>query len=433
MAVEFTEDEKRKLVESFIAMGQKPKADSESDLKGWMMGYAEEHGKKPDATGYIPKIILFSGDKSQATTYAAWKYDVLNIKTQRPDAAELAAKRSLRGKAAEVIRRLGQEATLEQIIARFDILFGEVEEGEDIMSLFYSAKQGEKELISDWSCRLDEYIYRASQQDAVPAAESMSMLKHKFWSGLRQPLKDKLRHKYEGKPEYGVLLAEARKLENELEQDKPSSKKSVPCASCSAKENTAVASTQDENEVHGSSFLSLGQQQFAAAKPNTSGRTGNFKNQAPSYPSNFKDQAPSYPSNFKNQAPSYPSNFKNQAPSYPLPPPRFDPRHVRCWRCGEEGHIRLGCRNPEVANQGPTQSSGVPNQQMNYGPPPSCPQMSYGSPSPQSTWNPVSAQQHVSWPSCPPPHQSLNWNQPLPREEPEVQNYIPPQNQPLQR
>ena len=70
--------------------------------------------------------------------------------------------RYLKGKANHVIMHLGPGASVSTIIRKLDSIYGTMDEKEDILSAFYSARQKEDEASAHWSCRLEDILRKAS-------------------------------------------------------------------------------------------------------------------------------------------------------------------------------------------------------------------------------------------------------------------------------
>jgi hypothetical protein len=166
-----------------------------------------------------PKLPMFSGEKSKDTSFGRWKYEVKCLFRNRSMSEEIiisAVHQSLKGTAADVITRMGEDVTAEDILNKFESIYGTVMTGEAILERFYSAKQGTDENCAQWSCRLEELAYQALEKETVTQDEVAAMLRSRFWSGLRDSrLKDALR---QSKSSMTVeeLVREARSLEQEF-------------------------------------------------------------------------------------------------------------------------------------------------------------------------------------------------------------------------
>ena len=59
-----------------------------------------------------------------------------------------------------------------------------MDEKEDILSAFYSARQKEDEVCAHWSCRLEDILSKAVHKGLVPSTQSDEMLRKMFFKGL---------------------------------------------------------------------------------------------------------------------------------------------------------------------------------------------------------------------------------------------------------
>jgi hypothetical protein len=66
----------------------------------------------------------------------------------------------LRGEAAKIARRLGWDATLDDLTNKFDGIYETVEDFSIVLSQFYSAIQLPDECVSAWGCRLEDLLDR---------------------------------------------------------------------------------------------------------------------------------------------------------------------------------------------------------------------------------------------------------------------------------
>lgn len=90
-------------------------------------------------------IVPFSGSGgANEVTYETWKFEIstlLKDHNYSKSDIESVAKKSLRGKATNVVRRLGIYADVITVINKLDSMYGVVEKNESLLSLFYNAKQ----------------------------------------------------------------------------------------------------------------------------------------------------------------------------------------------------------------------------------------------------------------------------------------------------
>ena len=145
-----------------------------------------------------------------------------------------AIRRSLRGEAGNLARRLGICATIPEILDKFESVYGDVDTKEHLLSKFYSAKQGENENVTKWSCRLEDILSTAVERKLAEPDKVNEMLRNMFWQGLKPALKDISGYKFEKITDFNKLRVEIRKLE----QDHLSSESNVPHCSVSVDQKT---------------------------------------------------------------------------------------------------------------------------------------------------------------------------------------------------
>lgn len=226
---ELTEQEGKQLVEAFNKLKVKPKFDTTDELDSWLKAYSAGPSVKPEpgmstttvvsAYGQQPRISLFFGDNVKGeASYSQWVYEVkclLVEKTHKPEVLAQAIRRSLRGEANNLVRRLGISATIPEILTKFESVYGEVDTKENLLAKFYSAKQEENEDVTKWSCRLEDILSSAIERKLVEPRNANEMLHNMFWQGLKPSLKDISGYKFEQISDFDRLRVELRKIEQD--------------------------------------------------------------------------------------------------------------------------------------------------------------------------------------------------------------------------
>ena len=184
----FTDEERDSLVKVFEEMDVKPDVANSDAMTQWMKSYLQQTGKidvakKPDGTlggtqlVHTPKVVVFSGDESKDAVYDLWRYEVMSMvkeKTYSLPVIMNAARKSLRGEAARVVMRLGENVTLDDLIYKLDCIYGNVESVEMLLAKFYSASQEDGESVSSWACRLEDMYSKISKRSNVkPSNEAI--------------------------------------------------------------------------------------------------------------------------------------------------------------------------------------------------------------------------------------------------------------------
>ena len=182
----------------------------------------QEPTSSPHSRHYIsiPRIANFSGAgaDSKDVTYEAWRYEVRNLLLAGhyvKSEVTTAAIKSLRGEAAQTVRRLDPSATLDEVFTKLDPIYSRVEDEEDLFKEFYSAVQSPTETAASWACRCEEILHRACLQTKLDPATRRSRLLKRFFRGLQEPLREKARLKAATITDFNELLVEVRRLEAE--------------------------------------------------------------------------------------------------------------------------------------------------------------------------------------------------------------------------
>lgn len=159
-----------------------------------------------------------SSGKETEASYDWWKYEVSCLRAEKCYDEQVimeAVRRSLKGEAAHVAMRLGTRASLTELLAKFDSIYGTVQVRETILAEFYSARQQDQEDVSAWSCRLEDMLSKAVEVGKVHWSETNEMLCCMFWTGLHQHLKDRSGHKFDAIKDFD----EHRRAIRQVEQD----------------------------------------------------------------------------------------------------------------------------------------------------------------------------------------------------------------------
>ncbi|XP_062602869.1 zinc finger CCHC domain-containing protein 18-like [Saccostrea cucullata] len=180
----------------------------------------------------IPRIPQFSGDEPPQkgdVTYREWRYEVQCLMND-PEIKETviiqSIRRSLRGTAKTMLIPLGEKASVQEILDKLNILFGEVSNNAMIMQEFFNAYQFQGECATSFGCRLESMLQNAIDNGYLNESSKNDLLRHKFWTSLSSDrLKSQTRHKYDTLKNYDQLLLEIRRVEKEIMINKKSSEK----------------------------------------------------------------------------------------------------------------------------------------------------------------------------------------------------------------
>lgn len=369
MEVEFTADEITQLVESFKALGVKPKMDDAVALQGWMTDFIksqEEHengdgdGEADEEDGEAdkeendsstkqtapvtvvsqpPRLSTFSGDPNSKgdTTFDLWKYEVqcLLLEAAHPHAVVVhAIRKSLKGEAGKIAMRLGPKAAVTELLDKLEGVYGTVEQGESLLADFYSAQQKVDEDVVRWSCRLEDLLDKAKRRGHVTSKSMNEMLRTKFWLGLQPALRDKSRHLFDKYKSFDDIRVQLRIIEHELKlQQKDSTPIEVKKPGQVKKISTSSATTTDGSGLHKDMTELRGMvSQLAATVQGMQQEVSKWATKGSSYVQSTRAEPDS---SLQATAPAFTPAQVSSFDNYQGP---------QCWRCGQYGHLKNGCR-----------------------------------------------------------------------------------------
>ena len=176
-----------------------------------------------EKASFFPKFSTFSGDEPKQrreSSFEEWQYEVLcclKDGVHSNQAIGQAIRKSLIGQAKQVLISSGTTASIDEIMKRLERVFGNVASGASMMQEFYTATQKQAENIVAWGLRLEEIIKNAVDKGHVKKEATNTMLKNRFWKGLRnEKLKNRTQIHYVNIDDYQELLSRVREEESEM-------------------------------------------------------------------------------------------------------------------------------------------------------------------------------------------------------------------------
>ena len=127
--------------------------------------YVQGYSYPPSVAAPMPpKLAAFSGEGlKNEPSYAQWRSEVQSILRaglyQEP-MIMTNVRRSLRGRAADVLLAMGTDVRVQQVLDKFDVRFGDVCPTDMTLEKFFTARQLPTESMSAWGCRLEDIVSR---------------------------------------------------------------------------------------------------------------------------------------------------------------------------------------------------------------------------------------------------------------------------------
>lgn len=352
----FQQTEIESMSKVFTQLGIKPKADTPEQFAQWLEEY--QKGAKPklknetpvmegasalSASSQIlekhPRLPTFSGDKKGETNFDLWKYEVqcLLKDNYSETAISQAIRRSLKGDAARIVMVLGPDANITDILSKFESVYGTIHSKATVLSTFYSAKQRDDESVAAWGCRLEELLNEALKKGLIQASATNDMLKNMFYEGLRSELKDITGFLFDKIPNFDDLRHEVRIKEEEMNQRKKSRK---------TERTQAVSANEDLQEIK--AMIQNLNRDVSEMKKRVYTRDEDTYGE--------KSQTSQYSKGNRGRGQSYKKGQRKG---------RQSDEDIICYRCGQPGHLKYGCRvrldhksDQDLNTKGPTARRG---------------------------------------------------------------------------
>ena len=212
---------------------------------------------KPQTTHLLkPYIGTFSGTDpipKNESSYEEWKLEIDCLRKSNMYDEYIVGqslRNSLKGQARKVLVTMGPSAKLEQIMEKFESVFGNVASGESVLQEFYTATQRPDESIALWGIRIEEIVQKAIEKGHVTPLQKNSMLKTKFWRSLyNTELKNATRVHFESIDSFELLRRKVRAEEYEMAINKTATEKSLKAEDKNQSSTSSTLKLTSSNKV----------------------------------------------------------------------------------------------------------------------------------------------------------------------------------------
>lgn len=330
-------DEEKKVLDAFKALTVQPKIETNDDLVDFIKKYGKvlDDDKGKNSSLQFTKISNFYGDVAKnEVSYQTWKYEVMSLveaKTYSEEQIGQGIRRSCRGHAADILRRMGVSVSVANILKKFDSVYGNIDSKETVMKSLYSCQQQEGETVITFASRLEELFAKAVELKALDPTDEET-LKRVFYAGLKSPIKQMAAYKFDTIADYDLFKVEIRKIENEMESSKETAPKKGSCHAIQSQGKSEIGELKDLVSKLNDRIAKLEekeQPQQASLKPvmynNSNGDHYNGRGRGQG-PGRFQGRG---------RGRGYQTNR-------PLASNTFAPT---CWQCNTVGHIARNCPN----------------------------------------------------------------------------------------
>ena len=177
-------------------------------------------------------------------SFEQWSYELQTLrKTYSESVLREGIQRSLKGAAADTVHNMGPGASLDTIIKKFSIIYGNVKSYDLLMGDFYRADQGEEETVTSFATRIEGLLSQVRDKfpNQIPLSKEQKLLKDRLFHGSQKSIRDSVKYCHaDATVDYMTFLEECRKAEDENRVGKSKSKGKLKAAAAT------IPSTQND-------------------------------------------------------------------------------------------------------------------------------------------------------------------------------------------
>lgn len=297
------------------------------------------------------------GEKSvKGVAYRVWRFEVSSAMSEGLYSNDIISehiRKSLQGEAKNKIVGFEPGVSPECILTQLDKFYGDggALVGDELLSKAYGLRQKETEEVSAFASRLDNQIRRAKVLGAELLPDEDALDRHLrliFWEGLKGNIKDKARHKKDHCKTFAELIEAARYGEKEALPTQVPRRlaRSNQMSGTNSEDSPFVQTSQGDPSDNPATQASGGNgppawlsHMCTTLAKELKGVMTEEKNSKGTQYSRGSDQQ------LEDQF-----GERNSRQSYNIP---------TCYRCGQVGHIRKGCRNTPSSTGTPDSGNGM--------------------------------------------------------------------------
>jgi len=193
-----------------------------------------------------PDIPLFSGElptPKGEVEFDNWIFQLKSLrKTYTDDAIRNGVVSHVRGIAKTVVRAIGYESDLPEMLRRLEDRLGFRQTDDCLLLEFHQMMQGPHEKIQDYGSKLEcKFKFL---QERFPGRYADVQLKDRFFSGMNDKLRDSMRYLYDNnKCSFGQMLKSAMRAEGE------SASRAATRAKAAVVENAGTSNEGSNSEI----------------------------------------------------------------------------------------------------------------------------------------------------------------------------------------
>ena len=292
-----------------------------------------------------PRLPIFSGDEKDAT-YGGWRYEVDCLKAEGLSEREVcsAIRRSLKGKAHSTLTNLAVDAPLSRILLKFDAKYGPSESDSTVLANFHSMRQRPREDAGSFAERLEAVMRQAITLGVATEGQSEMMLRRAFRNGLLQQTRMGTAHLFLNTAmAFDLLVQQVKQEERHLGLVGTAAEAhAVQTDYAHRSEISALAAMMERlaNRLDKMEERQSHPQSGAGQRGATAGHHADISTASVGYQG--QPRLPHSVDRGRTQ-PRHPRGGRGSGGGREAPR-----RRVVCFKCGQTGHLQIGCRNDDL-------------------------------------------------------------------------------------
>lgn len=271
-----------------------------------------------------PQFSQFYGfserDRGKGVPYRVWRFEVASTIKEGLHSQEIVAeqmRRSLQGEAKSKVVGFAADISLEDMLLQLDQFYKEDGgvTGDEMLAEAYKWKQGAQEEVAAFASRLDNQVRKAKVRGTALLPDESAVdkqLRVLFWEGLKGPIKDKARHRKDQCKNFAELITAAR---------------------------------YGEKEAYGSNEAKYVGRAHQSVVEDSGESAQSIPDNPPKWFNQMLQEVKAMASTVEikqNEQSSGGWRRRNREPRGPAGDP------PTCYRCGQVGHLKIGCRNVPI-------------------------------------------------------------------------------------
>ena len=313
----------------------------------------------------IPKLSVLSGEMMKGeASFEQWSYELQTLrKTYSESAQREGIQRSLKLAAVDTVHNMGPDASLDTIIKKFSIIFGNVKSYDILRGDFYRADQGKEETVTSFATRIEGFVsnVRDKFSNQIPLAKEQELLKGRLFYGCQKSIQDSVKYCHaDPSVDYMTFHEECRKAEDEdrVDKSKTKGKLKIAATTISSTQSDALAKQLKRQQQWFDTLMGKMQSMIATLQSETAQASLTFRQGNPSFGMRGRGRT-SYSDRRggpggRGLPPQ--SRWRGQQPQPQRPPSQPSSIHPQqeqgtaktytdnqCWQCGKVGHLKRSC------------------------------------------------------------------------------------------